>query len=1196
MARVFLSYSRADEAYATRLRERLEAEASDISLWQDRIRMEGGIGWLQQVKHAIDQVEFMVLVMSPATLDSETVRKEWRYARQQGVCIYPVKAAEVDFARLPRWMSSVHFFDLDKEWPTFVQYLRSPALPLRVPFMAPDLPPGLVDRPIQFRALRDQLLAPGGDSSGITTALHGSGGFGKTTLAAVLCHDEDIATAFFDGILWVTLGCNVNLQAALTSLHNALAGGRNAFADVQSASLALADELQDRTCLVVIDDVWDSSDLQPFLRGGRNCTRLITTRNFRVAADFVHVKVDEMGSVEATSLLVRGLPEADLRAFEETARRLGEWPLLLDLANATLRHRIARGDTVEGAHQFLVRALDRRGVTRFDPLNEIKIARTMEMSLESLPALRRYYFELCVFPENTDIPLTAIRALYGIDDFDAEELVQSMHDLSLLQFDLSTGTIRLHDAIRAWIKEQLPFPKPLHEKLLDGWGDPRCLCDAYAWRWIGYHMAQAGQMANLRSLLLDFDWLRSKLRATDVNALILDCEHLKGDPYIGLLQDAIRLSAHVLSQDKSQLAGQLLGRLSSFGVSSWIPLLEKAAGSSGEHWLRPLGPSLTPPGGPLIRTLIVGDLNPGPVALFADGRTAVNSGDDGTMRVWDLESGALVRSYKPQEGPLRALVLIGAARVLLAVDQTIKLWDLDIDAELMTLRGHSGSVTSVAATADGRRAVSASRDGTIRMWCLESGAELRRISAHYDRVSTVCLLPGGRALSGSRDGKLRLWDLESGEKLKSFLVRGQVTSAAVTPDGGKMVAGLADGEIKLWDSETGVELCSMTGHTDRITAVATTSDRRRAISASADCTLRVWDLAAGEELCCLRGHADRATSLSVSADGRRAVSASNDGTLRLWALDRLGGTVSRSVQTDGITAVAASPQRRQVLCGTSAGTLQLWELDSRVEIRCLQAHTREVSAIAVAADGGRAISASRDGTVRLWNLDSGELVRSFVGHAGEISAVSMTPNGGFALTAADDGTVILWNIDSGTEIRRFTPHSRSVTAMVASDAAVFSGAWDSGSWDGALKLWNWESGIELVCFGGLTDSVTAVAVSRDFSIGITGCRDATASVWDLANPSAVLSYKGHKDWMTAVGLTPDGKHAISASYDGTLHLWEVATGLVVAKFTGDGPLTACAITPDSSIVVVGEASGVVHFLRLEAGHRNSLSPNQFSQI
>ena len=1182
MSRVFLSYSRADEEYATRLRTRLEAEAPDVSLWQDRTRMEGGIGWWQQVKDALEHVEFMVLVMSPATLDSETVRKEWRHARQQGVCIYPVKAADFEFARLPRWMSSVHFFDLEKEWPTFLQYLRSPALPQRVPFMAPDLPANFVNRPLEFTTLRDRLLAPGRDDSiAITTALHGSGGFGKTTLAAALCHDEDVTTVFFDGILWVTLGCNVNLQASLTLLHNAFAGEHSAFTDVQSASLSLAEQLQDRTCLIVIDDVWDASHLQPFLRGGRNCTRLITTRNFRVAADFAHVKVDEMRGLEAASLLVRGLPAADLRTFEETARRLGEWPLLLELANATLRHRVARGDTVEGAHQFLIRALERRGVTRFDPLNEIKIARTIEMSLESLPALRGHYFELSVFPENTNVPLTALQALYGIDDFEVEELVQSMHDCSLLQFDLHTGTIRLHDAIRAWIKEQLPSAKSLHQKLLDGWGDPRSLRDAYAWRWIGYHMALAGQTAGLRSLLLDFDWLQSKLEATDVNALILDCDYLRDDPEIARLQDAIRLSAHVLSQDKSQLAGQLVGRLPSSGAGASLSVLEQAAGWRGAAWLRPLHPSLTAPGGPLMRTVMVSDLNAAPIALYPDGRTAVNSSQDGAMRVWDLESGALVRSYQRQEGPLSALVLVGVGRALFAVDQTIKLWDLDSDAELLALKGHAGLVTSLAVTADCRRAVSASRDGTIRMWCLESGVELQRISAHYDRISTVCLLPSGRALSGSRDGKLRLWDLESGEKLRSFLARGNVTSVAATPDGQRIVAGLADGMLKLWDVETGDELCTMAGHTDRIAAVAITSDRRRVVSASGDCTLRVWDLASGSEVCCLRGHADRATALALSADGRRAVSASCDGTLRLWALDRSDDAVLHRDLSGGITAIAAIPQHRLVLCASRDGTLRLWDLDSGVEVRRLLAHRHEVSAIAVAPDGRHAISVSRDGTVKLWNLDSGELERSFVGHQGEVTAVSITPDGRSALTASDDRTVIVWNIDSGTEVRRFTPHSRSVTAMVASQGAVFSGAWDSGSWDGALKLWNWESGAEILCFGGLTDSVTAVAVASDFSLGITGCRDSTASVWDLLRSSAVLSYTGHKDWITDVGLTPDGQHAISTSNDGILHLWEVATGLVVAKFTGDGPLTACAIMPGADIVVAGEASGVVHFLRLE---------------
>ena len=92
MPGVFLSYARTDgEGRAAEIRERLAREPSDIVIQQDRLFLEGGIGWWKQVTDAIDSVEFLVLVMTPAALASGNVQKEWRYARQQGVCVYPVK-------------------------------------------------------------------------------------------------------------------------------------------------------------------------------------------------------------------------------------------------------------------------------------------------------------------------------------------------------------------------------------------------------------------------------------------------------------------------------------------------------------------------------------------------------------------------------------------------------------------------------------------------------------------------------------------------------------------------------------------------------------------------------------------------------------------------------------------------------------------------------------------------------------------------------------------------------------------------------------------------------------------------------------------------------------------------------------------------------------------------------------------------
>ena len=104
--------------------------------------MEGGVGWWKQITEAIDRVEFLVMVMTPGALRSETARRESRYARQQGVRICPVLAAadsQMDFGALPTWMRKAHFYDPAKEWGTLLGFLKSAGMENRVPFMAPDL-------------------------------------------------------------------------------------------------------------------------------------------------------------------------------------------------------------------------------------------------------------------------------------------------------------------------------------------------------------------------------------------------------------------------------------------------------------------------------------------------------------------------------------------------------------------------------------------------------------------------------------------------------------------------------------------------------------------------------------------------------------------------------------------------------------------------------------------------------------------------------------------------------------------------------------------------------------------------------------------------------------------------------------------------------------------------------------------------
>jgi WD40 repeat protein len=111
-------------------------------------------------------------------------------------------------------------------------------------------------------------------------------------------------------------------------------------------------------------------------------------------------------------------------------------------------------------------------------------------------------------------------------------------------------------------------------------------------------------------------------------------------------------------------------------------------------------------------------------------------------------------------------------------DHTLKLWDLEEGVEVRTLAGHEGPVQSMAVTADGRRAVSAS-DDALKLWDLELGTEVCTLAVHADKVEDVAMSSDGWcAVSASQDGTLKLWDLDAGQILASFTAESAIQACA----------------------------------------------------------------------------------------------------------------------------------------------------------------------------------------------------------------------------------------------------------------------------------------------------------------------------------------------------------------------------------------------------------------------------------
>ena len=518
--RIFISYSRRDgAAFAATLRKDLEA--AQFSVWQDIAALEGNRDWWSQIEDALRSkaLQHFVLVVTPGALASKVVRDEIRLAKQEGKTVSAVRGPGLDPNTVPRWISHVHDLDISEQRALLMSVLAGPSKQNRVPMMAPEPPADFVQRPAEFGALKRKLLDAKGDAVAITAALRGAGGYGKTTLARALAHDPDIADAYFDGILWVELGEKPgNLLSIVSDLIETMTGERPGLENLNAAAAKLGEALGDRRILLIIDDAWREQDLRPFSHGGRNTTRLVTTRRDDILPPTAaRQPVDAMQGGEALALLGWGLPQdqaaAQTRALQALAARLGEWAQLLKLVNGFLRDRVSK------AHQPLDRAiagvnkrLTEKGLAAFDAHNDAgrsnAIAITIGVSLELLGEAERARFaELAVFPEDVDVPIGIAAALWAktgcLDEVDGEDLLSRLEGLSLLlSLDLEQRSFRFHDTVRHFLQDQAGKEKLalLHKHLLDAslhTSRPSAQDLHYVYLYLPLHLEAAGERAKL---------------------------------------------------------------------------------------------------------------------------------------------------------------------------------------------------------------------------------------------------------------------------------------------------------------------------------------------------------------------------------------------------------------------------------------------------------------------------------------------------------------------------------------------------------------------------------------------------------------------------------------------------------------------------------------------------------------------------
>jgi hypothetical protein len=691
--------------------------------------------------------------------------------------------------------------------------------------------PWVVDRPDKVNQI---IAALGrGGTVGVTTAVQGAGGFGKTTIAKLVRADRRVLRRFRGRVHWVTLGRDAgkeSLPGLVNGLIAQLDPGRPVtFTDARQAADHLASILaKGPRRLLILDDVWTGQQLAAFPATGR-CARLVTTRiPSLTVGTAVPVRVDQMTGNQARALLLNGLPPLSTALTEGLLEQTGRWPLLVRLVNKILTGQAALDPGITVAAEGLLGALRNRGALQVDELTGAAgrrldvgdpdqrnqaVRATIEASTSLLtPGERARLAELAVFAEDETIPLPLISSLWeatsGAGDLAARALVARLADLALLTLvpSASGGAVTMHDVIGDYLRDQIGTERlaQLHAILLDtvAGGLPRVQTGAAgggevtAWwelpsqaRYLTEHLIEhllgAGRPSRAAEVAMDLRWVGMRLDRAGPAGPYADLA-LTGTLETERLRRVLGQAAHLLAPtDPSySLIDILYSRVSH--DPDWGP---QAQALSATRKLPALSSNWPPPDLPshALRRTLVGHIGwVMAIAIAPDGTWLATAGYDETVRVWDAAT-----------------------------------WQCRA-----TLTGHTDRVTAVAIAPDGTWLATASDDGTAGVWDAATGRRRAILTGHTGRVTAVAIAPDGTwlATTGNKERTARVWDAATW-RCRAILTghTGRVIAVAIAPDG-TWLATAGDGMPLIWDAATGHRRDALAGHTGTVWAVAVAPD------------------------------------------------------------------------------------------------------------------------------------------------------------------------------------------------------------------------------------------------------------------------------------------------------------------------------------------------------------------------------------
>lgn len=570
------------------------------------------------------------------------------------------------------------------------------------------------------------------------------------------------------------------------------------------------------------------------------------------------------------------------------------------------------------------------------------------------------------------------------------------------------------------------------------------------------------------------------------------------------------------------------------------------------------------------------------ISISLNGKVAATASADKTLRVWDPQSGILLRSIAIGDQVWDVAILRDNRRALVAGGSKIEVWDLLEGTRVAEAKTQQSRMRRLHRS---DRVVLADGSGGVSLWNVEPLSLIRQLRPSRQGTEfgaeDLDVSPNDEWVAlGRDDGRIVLLDLATGNSAREL--RGHSKSLVTvrySRAGDVLTSFGKDQTIRKWDVASGRELQHFS-YPERIVDADLINDATAVVSSSDDTTkvIRLEDGSIVGTLDAWPGTSLWRTSKVVaSSDGKRAVIATGDGTVQFSSLVDRGPVHATPARRNGAFSLALSPRGDRLAIGFGGGEVDLWDsvMASRVRRFPYIHDDRGLGPVVFSPDGNWLLRQA-DMEIFVIDLRSGSLVRTLKSESpATIYAMAVSPDGQW-LAAAGAQSLSVFELGTGRfrwantkqpfiDEVAFSPDGRRVISCSANhDTRVYDASSGSelrtlggpispgsidflddnlvllGGWD-SLALWDVRTGRMVRQYAARRSGAGVAAYTPDKRFIVTGSDFGEMTLIDASSGRVVTKFMAHDDNIRQVVPSSDGRFIYTTSFDGTIRVTPLDT-------------------------------------------------------